>query len=186
MMNRIERIAKRIIKARFPDWPTMPDKDKQEQLEQQWQFAKNELERKTTEQGKQHYWIPDKSLMVNITLIGSLNVWEFTCLPLFPASNTYKGGKLNIIPSWRSTDYHFPSYKWGNKDAVQKIIGFMKNADSIQNRVEKQLDWVESKCSITIDNQTRNEIKKYCLKLARSRITMVGKNTKPKQFELKG
>jgi hypothetical protein len=182
LAGELVKIAKSIVG--IVDLPVPVTREKEEELDQKLADAEEELGRKLDRQ-KSYYWQPGRSVCVNVALTGGLNIWEFSPFGVLPHPRLiYRDGVLKVTPTWttyRGKVKDFPSYKW--PFVVDKIIKAVKMSEPIEKATERYLKAAEQALKIKIPTDVRKDIVKYCLSMAKRRLTTSKmRKMKPREF----
>lgn len=120
------------------------------------------------------WWDPPHNFLINMTLMGSLNAWVFTLLPMFASKSAYRP-KTDRLPEGLVIDPNWTTHP-GMKDslpATEKVVDIMlreaKSAPTLQQTAQHELNWVESKFGVQIPSGVQSALISDVLKVAERR-----------------
>jgi hypothetical protein len=130
------------------------------------------LDRELVALKKRGYWSPGKNMVVNVTLMGGVNLWYFSIIPRFyrdiyrPARNCKPEG-IVIDPGWHP-------YKDGDSSDptphyMDKVVELAKKADLVSAAVKEELKNIEQKFSVQIPSAVEAKLVKEADKVAKRR-----------------
>ena len=128
---------------------------------------------------KSGWWLPPKNYAINMTLLGTINVWDFSALPLFATRNAYrpKGERLPegvvLDPDWKPVSKNDPLYNetlTATAEVAEKLVKLVKNMDqTIGERVELELGFIETHYKVQIPSGVKSAIIAEMLPIAKRR-----------------
>lgn len=119
------------------------------------------------------WWEPGHSLGINETLMGTLNMWEFTILPFNAAKRAYRAAGprfpegIVIDPNWASTR---DTGAYPETPRVCEILtGMVKKSDPIEQVVRTELESIEQHFSVKIPDAIKTKLVGDSVKTAERR-----------------
>lgn len=115
------------------------------------------------------WWMPPQNLGVNETLLGGINLWRFSLLPMFPKKKGYSE-KLNgivIHPIWQPLSKE--TYGELDPDFAKKLVALARKSPTIQEDVRQELAWLEREFKIRIPEAIKASLIKDAIKTAKRR-----------------
>lgn len=118
---------------------------------------------------KRAWWDPPHNMLINETLMGTLNLWDFTILPFHASKTAYRPASTRfpegivIDPNWSSvTGDSYPETPRVCELMVEKV----KAAESIDQSVKDELASIESHFKITIPDAIKTKLVAESVKTA--------------------
>jgi hypothetical protein len=162
----VRDLVRKNVCGAFVDQPMPWSEDKEAELEKIRDEAEAKLKRELDEVKGRYYWSPGKSTMINITLSGKPLISHYQVGGFYGLA--YQDGVLTVNPEWRGGDA-LPSYEWGK--VVDKMIQIVKQSDPISKVIGSALDKVEQKLGKKMESGVRQEIIRWCEKVAKGRLS---------------
>lgn len=148
--------------------------------------------------GRNHWWKPPSALMINQTLLGDFNLWQFTILggPIgrryVKADPTYNKPEAIILnPTWASFGRDTLITVGGMAthpvdEIVSKLVNVIKSGDPLTEIVEGELKLLENKFQMQIPDSIRQTLVRDVEKIAKRRIGANLVNAKQTVFPFDG
>lgn len=142
---------------------------------------KLDAELKSPPKGKgRAWWDEPKNYLINMTLMGTLNDWRFTILPLHAAKMGYRPANpernmpegIVIDPGWttqRGDPVGGQSAIDPSPKNVEYLIGYAKSQPTVQDTVKDEIRWLESKFGIKVPAELESKLVKDAPKIAARR-----------------
>lgn len=118
------------------------------------------------------WWDPPHSLGVNETLMGTLNLWEFTIMPFNAAKRAYRPASARfpegivIDPNWASaSDGAYPE----TPRVCELVTEMVKKSKTIDQVVRDELDSIEQHFGVKVPEAIRSKLLGEALKTAERR-----------------
>ena len=118
---------------------------------------------------KQAWWLPAHNMAVNMTLVGTVNLWRFTVLPFqankrayVPETATHPAGIL-IHPTWNSSsrDSYAPSLKF-----AMQLLAVADREVSVGDTIKAEMKWIETHFHVDIPNDIVTKLVMQAPKMA--------------------
>jgi len=134
------------------------------------EFVKKMDEKLTKFKKGSAWWKPGKNLAINMTILGKVNLWNFTILPLFPKKTAFSKEDNSIVihPIWTS-HYKYKDTYTVNEDVADVFIKAVSSIPDITKTVKGELEWIEKQFKIKINSKVKTKIINESVKVAARR-----------------
>lgn len=109
---------------------------------------------------KSGWWLPAHNLGINMTMLGGLNLWVFSALPMFPDKRTYipEGSQGPVVePAGLRLSFNWsPHPQFQNKnfpatlETAGKLVDLIQKQPTVGEIVKKEMKWVETHFGIAL------------------------------------
>ena len=111
------------------------------------------------------WWIPGHNFAINVTMMGRVNLWQYTILPLFAEKSkdrVYRsaggtGEGLVVHPSWIQHHKFAGAYPT-IPELAERMIAFAASTPTVSESVKSELKWVETKYHFAVPMEIKTRL----------------------------